>query len=273
MKTNTFNTFAPSCSCANGMSTRLKSFTAEQTKAASISSQKSLDVDLVTAEGDKVSISLDAKMAALYGSYEKDVMNDQGYAHQQTEVAFVLYERNMTFTVEGDLSDDELKDIHKALKSLDRMMNHYVNGDLKPALAKADKIAGLDTISELNATMSYQREVIRAEQTQITAVTETPVAGAISADEPAIAATPLMQMAEKADAVGQAMAEKMKAHKARLDKMVAFFEQLMEDYRNRMQGLNKLGSQMVDRIAAKVTNSLLDGRGAEHDDEQGQGII
>lgn len=268
METNTLSYYAPGCNCANGMPTRLKSFTTQQTNATAISSQKSIDVDLLTAEGDKVTISLDAKMAALSGSYEKSVMDEQGYAYQKTEIAFSLYERNMTFTVEGDLSDDELKDINKALKSLDRMMNHFVNGNLKPMLADAEKMKGLETISELTATMSYEREVIRAEQTQISSITETPVAGTIPAQDTTTAKTPLMQMAEKADAVGQTMGEEMKAHQAKLDKMVAFFEQLMDDYRDQMKAFNKLGTQMVDRIAEAVTNALSNANGAEQNDEQ-----
>ena len=273
METKALTTYAPGYNQANGMSTRLKSFTGEQTKATAISSHESLGVDLVTAEGDKVTISLDAKMAALYGSYEKSVMDEHGYAQQTTEVAFALYERNMTFTVEGDLSDDELKDINKALKSLDRMMNQFVNGNLKPMLAEAEKMKGLDTISELTATMSYEREVIHAEQTQISSITETPVAGTIPAQGPTTANTSLMQMAEKADAVGQAMADEMKAHQAQLDKMVAFFEQLMDDYRDQMKGFNKLGTQMVDRIAEEVTNALSNANGAEQNDEQEQAVV
>ncbi len=253
METNTIATNTPN----TGLSANLKSLTAEQTTAAAISTEKSMDINLVTAEGDKVTISLDAKMAALYGSYQKVTMDESGYSSQSTRMAYNSYEREMTFTVEGDLNEDERKDIAKALKSLDRMMNQFVNGQLKPMLATAEKMKGLDTIAELEATMSYKREIVQADQTNVTVVTGTPapVDGAV---QPAVGGqqVDLAQLAEKADAVGDAMADKIKSNQARIDRMMAFFERLMDDYRGQMKGFNKLGTRMIDRIADRVNEAL-----------------
>ncbi|MCJ8499853.1 hypothetical protein [Desulfatitalea alkaliphila] len=265
MESTAISKYTPQYNTGSGLPENLKTVMTENTKAVTVNTEKRMDLKLVTAEGDKVTISLDAKMAALYGSHEKSAMDGTGYAHQSTSLAYGSYEREITFAVEGDLNADERRDIKLALKSLDRMMHHFVNGNLKPMLAKADQIKGLDTIAGFEASMSFQRQVIRAEQSEVTMVSQTPPATqAASAPASEPSQPELDKLAESADAVGDAMAEKIKANRDRIDRMVAFFEKLVDDYRQQVQGLNKIGTRMIDRIAQRVNDAL-----ARHTSETG----
>ena len=53
----------------------LRAWQAERTAVAAVSSSQHMDVQLVTAEGDKVTLSLDAKAAAMYGTFENAAAN------------------------------------------------------------------------------------------------------------------------------------------------------------------------------------------------------
>jgi hypothetical protein len=73
--------------------------------------------------------------------------------------------------VSGDLNEQELKDIKKAIKGIDKIMTDLLyGGDMVKATAKASKIRDLDTISGLEANYRYEKEVI-VEQTSIKEVT------------------------------------------------------------------------------------------------------
>lgn len=255
METNISNW--PASQPNGGLATNLRSMQAEQTALAAISTTKSMDVNIVTAEGDKVTISLEAKAASLYGSFQKADMDADGFSYQKSTLSASLYHREMTFTVEGDLNAAERRDIRKALKSLDHMMNKYVNGHLKPALATARKLQQLDTIAGLEANMSYERQILVARQTKVTAVSE-PAAAPAARTVPASASedSPVLQMTETADAVGDAMAKEVKSLQTPADRMMAFFDQLLEDYRRQMAEFNSLGADMIDRVAGSLRDAL-----------------
>ncbi len=239
------------------MESSLRSLQAERTALAAVSGEQHLDVTLVTDEGDKVTISLDARAAALYGSYEEASADGQGFAAAKGEFSAGLYEREMTFTVEGDLSEKEQKDIRKALKTLDRMMHNFVNGDVKPMLAKMGKLQGLESLAGIEANMSYERTVIVARQSQA-AATYAPE----TASTPAVSQTPVHSddgaavLAQKADEMADRMAREIAAAQTPADRMLAFVEQLMDDYRKQMAAQDPMGSRLIDRMTGQLHDVL-----------------
>lgn len=243
----------------NSQETSLKALQAERTAAASVSTSKSMDVQLVTAEGDKVTISLDARAASLYGVSEKAEADENSISYQKTELSVSLYEREMTFTVEGELSDAEKRDIRKVLKTLDRMMNHMIHGDLQPMAANARRLKGLENIASLEAGMSYERTVLVAQQASATAIAgptaaenQPPLpAPATAGDSSATAET-----ARNANAVGDFMTRTLQASETPMERMMAFFDQLLADYRQRMSGIDATGLEMVDRVADRLRGAL-----------------
>lgn len=244
----------PALGANTNMERSLRSLQAERTAVAAMSSEQHLDVTLVTDEGDKVTLSLDARAAAMYGAYEAMSADGQGFAAAKGEFSAGLYEREMTFTVEGDLSEKEQKDIRKALKTLDQMMHNFVNGDLKPMMAKIGKLQGLESLAGIEANMSYERTVVVARQSQATAVygpaspTTLPV---VQSDDSETA------LAQKTDALGDQMAQVITASQSPADRMLAFVEQLLDDYRKQMAEFDPMGVRMVDRVAGQMRDALL----------------
>lgn len=266
----------PAFQSTGDLDVQLRSFQAEQTKLAAVSTSREMDISLVTREGDKVTISLDAKAAALYGIYENLEMNDEGMAYQKSELTAALYEREMTFTVEGDLNREERRDIRKALKTLDRMMHHFSEGHMKPMLRGTRRLQGLDTIAGLDASFSYERQILVAEQTQVASeysgVTGATVPSATSVDEvsqpevlkPAQSSASALQLMEEADTVADDMAQVVTEVQSPFDRMLSFVDQLLNDYREQMAQFDPMGANMIDHIADRIRDALAGfNRGAE----------
>jgi ribosome-associated translation inhibitor RaiA len=245
-----------------GTDSNLRAWQAERTAVAAVSNEQHMDVTLVTDEGDKVTLSLDARAAAMYGAYEQAAVDGQGFSAAKGEFSVGLYEREMTFTVEGELSAEEQKDIRKALKTLDRMMHNFVNGDVKPMLAKARKLQGLESLASVEAHMSYERTVLVAQQSQETVEYSPDSQAAAPAVQAPVVPVPAPTDAseealeKKADAVGGQMAETIAATQTPAERMLAFVGQLLDDYRQQMAAIDPMGGRMIDRVAGQLRDAL-----------------
>jgi hypothetical protein len=245
---------------------QLRSFQAEQARVAALTTSRELDVSLVTREGDTVTISLDARAAALYGKYERVGMNEAGATYQKSELTAALYEREMTFTVEGDLNPAERRDIRKALKTLDRMMHNFTKGHARPMMMGAKRLQGLDTIAGLDASFSYERQVLVAEQTRVAAEYGGATRGtapdgsqppeASQREVSQVAEAPALQLLEAAGTVADEMARVVDAAETPVERMLSFVDQLMEDYRERMSRFDAVGSGLVNHIAGRMREML-----------------
>lgn len=144
---------------------------ASQTQLAAISTSRSLDLNLVTEEGDKVTLSMDAQASAIYfDSTSVSIENNGDYRYSRNELAAGSSQYDFNLTIEGDLSEEEQREIRKVIKTLSKMMDQLAAGNIQQDVAVANKLSGLDTIAGLDAHLSYERQVVVARQTETTAV-------------------------------------------------------------------------------------------------------
>lgn len=144
---------------------------ASQTQLATVSFSRSLDLNLVTEEGDKVTLSMDVQASALYlDSTFVSTADDGDYRYSRSELAAGSSQYDVSLTIEGDLNEEEQREIRKVIKTLSKMMDQLAVGNVQPDVATANKLAGLDTIAGLDAHLSYERQVVVARQTEATAV-------------------------------------------------------------------------------------------------------
>jgi hypothetical protein len=142
--------------------------TATQTQLAAISTSRSMDLNLVTTEGDQVTLSLDAQAAALYArSTSVTVGEDGDYLYRDTELAAGQYQVDFSLSIEGDLNDAEMREIRKVIKTLNKMMGQLANGNTLPEASTVGKLSGLDTIATMDASLSYERQVLVAQQSEV----------------------------------------------------------------------------------------------------------
>lgn len=233
----------------------LKTLQASRCELAVVSRTQQTDIELVTAEGDKVTLSVGSRAAGLYAAVEDARTDDSGaMAYNNSELTMGLYQREMSFTVEGDLSAAERRDINKALKTLDKMMNRFVNGKMRPAAAQARKLQGLNTIAGLTVHISAESRTLTATRSQ----------AAATYDRLGMPSVPLAEAPEsvisvpgpETDGVADAMAEEIRSAPIPAHRMMQFVNQLLDDYRRQTEDLNRFGRRIMDRMDHRLSSVL-----------------
>jgi uncharacterized membrane protein len=181
-------------SALSGNSQPENSYTSLALKAARVTASTSLskNITIETDEGDKVTLSYknDTRFqAASYDAFYQrnalvngengDLMRQQT-AQSHTDIFSYSQETQFSLSIEGDLSEQERKDIRKALEIIDKlMMDTLQGGDLLKAAQDAAKILKLESIDTVDADYRYQSLVTIEEMTQVTSVSSYGDSGAL----------------------------------------------------------------------------------------------
>jgi hypothetical protein len=247
-----------------------------KTQVARLSTSQNVELNLTTDEGDTVSISLAASTQADYLKYLETGQDQDGQYANQLQMSSSNSEQGFTVTVNGDLNEQERKDIGKVLKIVDQMMTNFVQGHLEPMMAKAGKLSQLDSISDLSLEMSYSRQVLVAQQTKVQPASDSlgttyDSQGQLTATQPTIASqqpdsTQLQnQVTAKADDLSTAMAKQLAPMREFVDRMQGAVKQIFDKYRQRVEKFNSdnaFGSALIDRmhkdLLAKIQNQPID---------------
>ncbi len=129
----------------------------------SVRAKESLNAGLTiqTREGDLVTLN-----ASSYAEFDSHSYNSQGVVQTEDGRAVALQNyREMTlasgerfsFSVEGNLSEEELQDIEAIIGSVDGIIEQMTEGDMEEAVDMALNMGGYSTISSYSADISYER--------------------------------------------------------------------------------------------------------------------
>ncbi|MPW30099.1 hypothetical protein F9L16_14000 [Agarivorans sp. B2Z047] len=110
-----------------------------------MSSSQSATMELETAEGDKVTISYGSQLAASYSEGRSSIQ--ASFSSQQ----------QFSFSVEGDLNDDELAAIADLIKQVDEVGQQFFSGDLDKAFDQALNI-GFDEQQLVGFAVNFQQQ-------------------------------------------------------------------------------------------------------------------
>ncbi|MCG8551061.1 MAG: hypothetical protein MI799_11730 [Desulfobacterales bacterium] len=128
----------------------------------SVASYSSLDAGLTiqTREGDVVSLSTSqySDLEAYEYSSRGVVSNENGIAAASYNVREITLTTGETFsfTVEGDLSEEELKDIESIITGVDNIIGEMMEGDLQAAVSQAMRMGHYDSISSYEADITVK---------------------------------------------------------------------------------------------------------------------
>lgn len=134
-------------------------------KEQSFTSHENLDTDLVihTKDGDRVTL-----ISNSYSQTDAYTYDSKGMV--QTEAGTAAFSnsyrdislasgKSFSFTVEGDLNEDELKDLENMLKGLDGIISDVTTGDMNGAIKGALGLGGFDSFSAFSVDINYQKYV------------------------------------------------------------------------------------------------------------------
>ncbi|MEA3333478.1 MAG: hypothetical protein U9Q58_07770, partial [Pseudomonadota bacterium] len=186
-------------SALSGNSQPENSYISLALKAARVTASTSLskDIAIETDEGDKVTLSYKNDTSFQAASYDalyqrNSLINgeDGNLMRRQTaqthaDLFSYSQESQFSLSIEGDLNEQERKDIREALEIIDKlMMDTLLGGDLLQAAEDAAKILELESIDTVDADYRYQSLVTIEEMTQVSSVSNYGDSGALE-DAPA----------------------------------------------------------------------------------------
>jgi hypothetical protein len=120
-------------------------------------------VSVTTAEGDRITLSANLESDFRAVNYKSHAEGDGKTVDVEAKYAEYSLKREFGVTVEGDLNEEEVKDLAKLFRKVANIFQKYVNGQDDAALAKTAKLAErfgtLSSLSGLDLSVDVERSV------------------------------------------------------------------------------------------------------------------
>lgn len=132
-----------------------EALSATELSRVSVMDQKSVEIKLMTAEGDRITLSVNALFEESYTGY-----NSRGYMNgmvtgTRMETFSSFSDRWMSITLEGDLNEEELVDIQRVLAKVESLASDFFRGEIDEAVAKAIQFDDMGSVVNLKANLEY----------------------------------------------------------------------------------------------------------------------
>jgi hypothetical protein len=191
-----------------------------------LTQQQHTDLTITTDEGDTVSLSLASNMDAKAGKTNSGSHQDGGTAFSQTAFFESFTSRSMTVEINGDLNAAELEDIRDAITAIGGMIDDFLSGDLKTVAEAGLSLKELETISSLDATFSYERQVQYGERDTVEIRRLAPV------EERRPGHGGLRRLMHRIDRITDDMAERVNGFRGRRHQLIRSIRDLFDGYRS-----------------------------------------
>ncbi len=152
------------------------------TKVSAVAISNDLDgrLSVTTADGDKITLTADLEYDFRAVNYASKLQADDATVDVKAKYVEASLKREFGVTVEGDLNEQELKDLEKLFRKVSNIFRKFFSGQDEEALAKTAKLVerfgSLSSLSSLDLSVDVNRSVT-ALAAQITSeVTGQPVA-------------------------------------------------------------------------------------------------
>jgi hypothetical protein len=159
------------------------------TKVSAVSAAADLSgrLSVMTAEGDKITLTADFEARYRAVNYQAKAETEQGMVEANATSVEASLKKQYGVTVEGDLNEQELHDLEKLFRKVSNIFRKYFRGQADEALAKtaklAEKFGGLSSLSGLDLSVNVERSV-------------TVVAGQVASSVTGLPALPTIQPAQ-----------------------------------------------------------------------------
>lgn len=135
------------------------------TKVSAISASTDLtgQLSVTTAEGDRITLTADFEARYRAVNYQAKAGTEQGMVEANATSVEASLKKQYGVTVEGDLNEQELRDLEKLFRKVSNIFRKYFRGQDDEALGRtaklADKFGGLSSLSGLDLSVNVERSV------------------------------------------------------------------------------------------------------------------
>ena len=114
-------------------------------------------LSVTTAEGDRVTLSAQLAESLRAASYSGQARQEGASVEVDAYQAEYSFSRTLGLTVEGDLNDEEIRDLTKLFRKVAHLFKKFFNGQDDAALAKTAKLA--DRFEHLSSLAGFDLDV------------------------------------------------------------------------------------------------------------------
>lgn len=140
-----------------------------EAKTLDIESSTTTDLTVLTADGDKVTLSRKSTANVAYADYNY-LSRTGGQATSYRERAFEGDLQNQVqVVVEGDLNQQERTDLERLVKKIEKVVRKFLKGDVEGALAKALQIKNLGSLSSVDLSVEHAESLTVARRQTVQA--------------------------------------------------------------------------------------------------------
>jgi len=138
---------------------------------------------IVTKEGDKVTLSGSSRFELGLTTYNASGRIQGADVNAQGQSLSLSSSRELSISVEGDLSEEELRDIRKLVRTTERLARDFARGDLDAVAKDTRKLSGLDSLASFQGEISISQSLSVAQlQQSVVATPANPSAISTQAD-------------------------------------------------------------------------------------------
>jgi len=165
-------------------------FQSSEISKTTIAGEQSTDIEIQTADGDKVTLSSDIKFESTAVTYDELGRTGSSYSRSQAQIVSASATSKIELTIEGTLDEQEKREIKEVLTNLFKMVKDYITG--KAGTEEIQNFGNLTTISGVKADFDSHASITTAAQFSAnhvarTAVADTPIGlEAQTANRPAV---------------------------------------------------------------------------------------
>ena len=249
---NSILPFNPSAWGCSGLPADDNNYCSLQLATRAIFSRQNTDFTIVTSEGDRVTLSYDSEFEAACVTYDSlaRVSGDSSGFHG--EILGLHASREFSISVEGELNEQEVEDIKKAVKAVGKIMKDFLLGNIDHATERAVKIAKLESISSVEASLQFDQIVYLKRQSLVEMN-----ASAIE-PETTVKSTGAPTIQERIDKVSDEIAEVVKNSGIKpANKLVKPIHELFTELFKEVFGEGFRDAQLLD-IAKLIESKLLE---------------
>ncbi len=150
-----------------------------QVSGVAVSNDLSGRLSVTTAEGDTITLTADLEYDFRAVNYSSHVTGDGSTVDLKARYAESTMKKEFGVTIEGDLNEQELKDLEKLFRKVSNIFRSFFHGNDEAGLAKTAKLAErleqLPSLSGLDLSVDIQRSVTVLAAQIASAVTDRPV--------------------------------------------------------------------------------------------------
>jgi hypothetical protein len=164
----------------------------------------------------------------------------------------------MAIEVRGDLNEAELEDIREAVKTIGSMIDDFLAGDLKEMAKGGELFKELDTLSNLEAAFSYQRQVRYGQQEKVQ-ISEMAPDRREHVHRQRGGHGRLQRLIDRIDRLTDEMTEKVMGSRGQRNRLVASIKDLFGRYRNSEEDAaptDKLERDVIKTVETEFTNKI-----------------